>query len=121
MLTDTRTRGSLPCLSHHTVWSSSRSLASLRRAGWRPYWANRASRTASRGLGHAAPSRQCIRADLAFRGIQFDAQCNEAHAPAISQMGVTVTIRVTRAKDDWMIARRIVRRLTQTGAGDVSV
>ena len=72
------------------------------------------------GIGeHAADIRGRICGDLAFLGIQLDAERNNRHAPIISQPDSRVTVRVIKTDEDLMIARHVHHLIASKGVKHV--
>jgi len=64
------------------------------------------------GIGeHAAPVRARICSGLEFLGIRLDPARNARHAPIISEVGSSVTVRVIPTNEELMIARHTATAL----------
>ncbi len=69
----------------------------------------------------AAPVRWRICVGLEFLGVQLDERRNKAHAPVISRVGGSVTVRVMQTNEELMIAWHVQRLIVRKGADFVPV
>jgi acetate kinase len=69
---------------------------------------------------HLSALRSRICAGLAFLGIELDERLNAAHADVISHARASVTVRVVRTDEQWVIAHEMRGLLDRAGAGAAS-